>query len=469
LKFHKTYQTEFWILAIPLTILIVLRLLGFDGLYGQDSYEYLRYTKQIEQFYLTGIHPGDFFWTKGYPLISGLLGLIFPLKISLQLVSFLSLIGTAWFVNKTIEHIYPKNSDLKSFLLLSLMLSPFMLRSGITCMSDTLSICCLSGSLYYGLKYKKQTTFITLMLCVLLGVYSVFTRYAAIIPIVIIFVSVIWVWVKNIKIVHLAVLIVPLIFIAIHLFFEIETADLIKHGYMKEWSFANFFKSDFIISDGFQKTLFPNVIYTFFPFYHVGFFFINGILFLFSLKTIKKYFNYNLLIITFIIIFYALFLAGIPFQNNRFLLLTYPLVLILLYPAYVSLMIRLLRFKRLVVSLLVLLQLLLFIRAIQPSYKLNVLEKKLVNELTPFQQNTLYCFDVDVAIQNRGLNFNYKNLWVQEYNSFEKGALVLFNEEKLKVQWEEENPMINWMNLKNNYQLKVIKSLNGGWNLYRIE
>jgi len=467
LNFFKTYQMECWLLATPLFILIILRLLGFDGLYGQDSYEYLRYTKQIEQFYLTGIHPGDFFWPKGYPLISGLFALVLPTNISLQLVSLLSFSGSVWFVNKTIKLIYPKNVDSTIFILLGLVLSPYMLRAGVTSMSDTLSICCLTGSLYYGLYYSKQHTFKALLLCVFLGVYSIFTRHAAFIPVLIIFISISIFWCKNVKIVHLWALIIPLILILIHFYFEVETADLIKHKWLKEWSFTNFFKTKFNMSDGFQENLFPNFVYAFFPFYHIGFFFINGILFLFSIKELKKYFKHNLIIITLSIIFYALFLAGAPFQNNRFLLLTYPLVLILLYPSFNRLIIFFDKY-RLIIGLIIIIQLALFIRVISSNYQLNLTETKIASELTHFQNQTLYSFDIDIAIKGRGLIFNYKNLWVEEYKTFEKGGLVLFNEEKLKEQWKGENPMINWNYLKNNYQLKLIKKLNSGWKLYRI-
>jgi len=86
-----------------------------------------------------------------------------------------------------------------------------------------------------------------------------------------------------------------------------------------------------------------------------------------------------------------------------------------------------------------------------------------------FQHKTLYSFDIDVALKGRGLDFDYRNLWQTEYKSFERGSLVLFNEDKFQTRWEQHNPMINWYNLKNNYELKQVKDFNSGWILYRIE
>lgn len=470
MSFFKTYQTLIWTLSIPLLILLLIRTLGFDGLMGQDSYEYLRYTEQIKQFYLTGTHPGSFFWPKGYSLVAGLLALIMPSNIAIQLITALSFSGTLWFTHRLIKLVHSTNKNSTLFLVVALLFSPYFLRAGLNSMSDMLSIFCLTGSFYFGLSYFKNANFNTLLLCVVFGVYSIFTRYVAIIPISILFVSVLFFWFKNIKFSHLFTLIVPAIFMGIHVYFEANETSFLKHEFLMTWDILNAHKKSFIISDGALDYLFPNIIYALSPFFHPGFFFLGGVLGLFYLYKNRPPFSLNYSILIGVAIFsYALFLSGIPFQNNRFLTLTYPLAIVLLYAPFNYFLERFILFKKPIIGTFLLLQIVLSARALYPSYQLNRLEKKIATQLIPFQKQTLYSFDIDIALQGRGLNFDYKNLWIKEYSSFEPKALVLFNEEKLKKQWDGKNPMINWDTIKKNHQPKAITQFENGWKLYRIE
>ena len=44
---------------------LVRFLYGFDGAFGQDPYEYLRYTDALKNWMVNGTHPGDYFWPIG--------------------------------------------------------------------------------------------------------------------------------------------------------------------------------------------------------------------------------------------------------------------------------------------------------------------------------------------------------------------------------------------------------------------
>ena len=58
----QNLKDKYILYFVPILILITLRyVLNFDGLYGQDAYEYLRYSKEIHTFLLTGSNPGDYF------------------------------------------------------------------------------------------------------------------------------------------------------------------------------------------------------------------------------------------------------------------------------------------------------------------------------------------------------------------------------------------------------------------------
>ena len=60
------------------------------------------------------------------------------------------------------------------------------------------------------------------------------------------------------------------------------------------------------------------------------------------------------------------------------------------------------------------------------------------------------------------------NLWEHKYDSFQLGALVLFNEKKFQVQWKNKNPMTNWHSLNACYRLQLLKKEENGWELFRI-
>ena len=98
----------------------------------------------------------------------------------------------------------------------------------------------------------------------------------------------------------------------------------------------------------------------------------------------------------------------------------------------------------------------------------NYLERYITSKLKSHQNRRLYSFDIDIALQGRGLVFDYKNLWKEEYKVFPDKTLVLFHPTKFKKQWKGKKPIINWDNLITNYNLKVIQNLPEGWVLYEV-
>ena len=75
-----------WIL-FPVLLLIFNLLTGFNGLYGQDSFEYLRYSRELHEYLSGGELPGTFFWPVLYPLSGAVVSFFLPDVLSLQVVS----------------------------------------------------------------------------------------------------------------------------------------------------------------------------------------------------------------------------------------------------------------------------------------------------------------------------------------------------------------------------------------------
>ena len=99
MHFIKTYS---WYIVLPILVLLTARVFfRIDGLYGQDAYEYLRFTKSITEFWHGGVHPYDFFWPIVYPFIGSIFTFVFQDDaLSLQLVSIFSLTGCLIYLSR---------------------------------------------------------------------------------------------------------------------------------------------------------------------------------------------------------------------------------------------------------------------------------------------------------------------------------------------------------------------------------
>lgn len=152
--------------------------LQFDGLYGQDAYEYLRYTESLQNYFTTGKNPGDYFWGVYYPLLGCFLSFIVGNSaLALQLISLLSLIVSSVYLHKIIELIYKEKTNiLVVFVFFSL--SPIVLIHGFLVMSDLLTCALVLGSIYYFLSYYESSKKSMFLFGVAFCLLAILTRYA---------------------------------------------------------------------------------------------------------------------------------------------------------------------------------------------------------------------------------------------------------------------------------------------------
>ena len=141
---NQRYKVRFLLLGflvLALVVLFIVRLIGFDGLYGQDAHEYARYGKELKIFFLTGVQPKDFFWPIYFSFFGALLDLIInDISWSLQLLSILSWAGTGVVSYLALEKLYGiENTKLKLLFTISFIsFSPYFIRFGVSGMSDVL-------------------------------------------------------------------------------------------------------------------------------------------------------------------------------------------------------------------------------------------------------------------------------------------------------------------------------------------
>ena len=101
----KSLIVTYWLyILLPLTYFLVARAIGFDGVYGQDAYEYMRFSESLKNFITSGVNPGAFNWPIGYPLAVSLIDFIINNTfVSGQLVSILALTGIGIISKKFID------------------------------------------------------------------------------------------------------------------------------------------------------------------------------------------------------------------------------------------------------------------------------------------------------------------------------------------------------------------------------
>jgi len=474
MKLHlKNYfNLKTLLLLSPVFLFIIIRyLIGFNGLYGQDSHEYYRYSRAIIDFFKTGNSPGDYFWPIYYPAFGAVLGLFIDNLFSLQLISFLSLSGCLYFLLKIIDNIYIEKNYSVIYLLITFLFAPYVFRNSIVVMSDLLTVFFITSSFFFFLGYINKNGANQFIFFTVFSLLAVLTRYAAavvvIVPSIIIFYEIIRK--KNFSHIIIGIVIATLLIIPHILIRKSNSTEFLGHEWLQKWSLLNFIKRDFVTPDGTEHFRFPNILNSFstifFPTY-----LIFGIVLVFFLQ--KKIFNNKLWLISLsVILIYALFLSGIPYQNQRFFLLSYPFVVIILYPAFERMMSYLQNkkgLKYLIIAFMLVVQLFFCLYFFKSAYDRNILEKEISGYVMNSGYQNVYAFDIDVSFSSYGVDKNVFNLWKEKYNDFKTGSVVIFNEDKFRNQWAGKNPMLNWIELKTNYNLIEMKDFGNGWKAYEI-
>ena len=464
--FKSTYSLFFF----PILVWLIAYFgFSFDGLYGQDAYEYLRYTEALKSFLETGKPPGDYFWGVYYPIFGSVLSFMIPkMVLALQLISVLSLSLGAIYLDKIVRLVYNKDST-NNIPFLFFTLSPFILIHSILVMSDMFACCLTIVAIYHLLVFVKKATGKSLLLGTIFVMFAMLTRYATVVILFpFCFLALVHV-VKKRNFIYVLLSLIAAGLIAIpHIAIRSQNSlQFLSHEWLSSWNILNLFRSNFTTIDGEMHYNCINVIYAFFTFFHPAFFIFGILLLLFFIKRRTIQFPKRQRLFLIAIILYSVFLAGIPFQNKRFLILAFPLIIVFLFPIIKQLFESLKR-PKLVLIIIVFIQVSLGIFYAKTFFERNILERTIAQEIEKYQGSTIYAFDIDIALKGRKLDFKYKSLWKEKLPDFETNALLLVNGKQLEKQWKGKNPLVNWQNAKQNYQLEKLKSFSGDFNLYRI-
>lgn len=467
-----SFKRAFW-LILPVFLLLVLECIGFNGLYGQDSYEYLLYSRSIHNYLLGGELPGQYFWPVLFPLSGALLSFLLPDILALQIVSLFSFGLTLVFLHKILIRLFPENSS-GTFLYLVLFysLSPFILRVATTIMSEATAMLFIAIFFYYYIRIVHSFKRTDFLIMVIAGLAAINTRYATFIIIMIPGLHALILFLRKFHMPTLvfSMLIACTVFLPNFLLSIYEPGSIFGQVHLVHWNLKNFFRNSFQTADGHLTYACPNICFVFSNLINPGYIF-TGVPFMifFRIRILKiRFFQ----VILAVILFYSLFLAGISFQNNRILLLSFPCLIILFSDTFLYISEQLKKWKQpyqvLLIVLVVSVQVALFCRAFKPFYNDNRQTKYIIGRIQNYPGKLIYTMGIDQALKGYKCNNEIVNLWESRQENFRSKSLVLFNLEKFSEQWKGFNPMINWENMNRGHHLILLEEMPGGWNLYEI-
>lgn len=465
----STFFKEFSvILMVAISLFFIFHFVfQFNGLYGQDSHAYYQYSILLSDW-LNGEQPdfGFFFWPKLFPFLGALISLSGISSLSaLQLISFLSFVGTLAFTLKIITLLYKKSGLV--FIILGAMTQIYFMRGGFLVMSDMLTTFFCTAAIYFYLQFLKNENWITFFLLLGFIVAAFFTRYTSVVLLSIPAIHVCTQLLKRVnrlkQIIVLALTLGGIVFLFMmngqfmqSLWFVVDT-----------WTPLNIFTRTFHTPDGIVTNTVPNGLYVFGNFFHFGYLSF-GLLLLPFFKQLRN--SNRVLVLTAFV--YLLFLAGHPMQNYRFLMIVHPIVLIILFPLFHSLVLWL-KSKRLFVVFVIgviVFNLGFAWYSFQKTLKVHSVELEVVKSIQKQNHSgTIYSFYVDQSFKSYGIENQVNNFFYKDYPTFEKGSLVVFNEQKFEKQWKGHKVMRNWQRLKSNYHLDTLSLLSDNWVIYRIK
>lgn len=472
-----------WLPAASAAGLVLLAFaLHFNGLYGQDAHEYLRLSRAYFQHF-QGIEyvpegRGDAAFGVGYPLAGALLQFLgLGAAQGLQAVSALTAGAALWLFDGCLRALSAGAHRWSRWLYAGVALagSAYFVRAGLSAMSDALGLALALGAFRYGLRAVERRHGRDAVWAAVFAGLAVLTRFSLAALMLPLAAGVAWAfrrrrrewgWLAG-------AIGAGLLTLAPHFLLKMNVpASPFAHSLLQGWSPLNLFRAEFSNANGTVDYGWPNLLYALFPLAHPGFLLPLPLLFLMAKKTDfllpAKRVALGCLSV------YLFFLGGVPHQNLRYLLPAYALLLLLLFPAwdrFVSY--GLYFFKKITLGLLALgivSQVYFTVKILTPVVARNRLENEAagrVKKVVPAGA-FIFAFDLDIALKSYLPEMRFQNLWERRYGDFPPGSFILFNEPRLRGQWQGRNPMLNWDFAVQNFDLREAAALPGGWVLYEV-
>lgn len=474
-------SSDYWIpFLLLLCLLLVSCLLPFNGLYGQDAHEYLRLTGALHAYFDRGIPLAHSYFPISYSLVAWLFSKAIGNDIvALQLVSMVALAAAFFYMKKLSSLLFGEMATSNLYLLTFFFLSPYVLRFGLLSMSDMLCLFFVIAALYHCLRYVKLHSPMDAGLFSLFTGLALSTRYAVMIlllfPAVLLFSAVLRgrdYQAAIFLLLFCCALLPDWIIRGRILFLQREDGhffiDYASNAYA--WSAKNFFRSDFQNADGSQHYSAWNIAVATYNIIHPAFLFAGIVLLLFLKR--KDFAPAAIRMLAFMVLAYGLFIAGLHYQNNRYLLQSFPMVLLIFYPAFRRVETKYLteiRTRWLLFAMITVIQLTLFIFSFQKIYSINRTEREIASSLETYAGQTVYTCDMVGALSSYHVKNPVIDLYFNRVTEPLENSLLLFNYDYFSQHYKSKNPMLNWDTFHDHFRLRVLRSYPDGWVLYSIE
>jgi len=454
-------------------------LLHFNGLYGQDGYEYLRYCNALHGYFQKGINPGDMFFPMFYSMAGSLICFVFPSPmLVMQGISIVAFCIGMVYIQKAIQLMFNEDNKMlvSIYIVVFFILSPYVFRFSVLVMSDMLAMMFCLATLFHAVSYFKSRANKDFVFCIMFSLAAILTRTPCAI---VVSIPVFLVCIRFIKQFDLVTFLIALATAAILLapdyllrhrvlFFELvhQRPRLVYLRNYPSWSVLNLFMHEFMTNDGHLTFRQWNIFQVFFNFIHPGYLF-AGIVFVMFIRKVD-FSSLWFKIISVVVLVYAIFLAGFNSQNMRYLLIDFPWILILFYPAFKRIAAFLVQKKIAFVCLLltVAVQLIFTGYSFATVYRYNKADREFVGAIKSYPGRTVYCFGPDGALKAYGLPNKIINISDYKLDHVEPNSLILVNPVSLGSQFSGTNPGINWKFIQKQKTFRPLEKLADGWELY---
>ncbi|MBK8340725.1 MAG: glycosyltransferase family 39 protein [Flavobacteriales bacterium] len=421
---------------------------GYQGLNGQDAHDYLRIAKAWAAWGQGGTRPVMAEHPHGYPMLGAAIGKVFGSELwGLRILSAAGLVLLLVVFHNLLYRAFPEARWIGPFLLLGFAVAPFLLRYALVVMSDVPAIALLALSFHATVRWIAQHRAMWLLVAVCAAALAVCMRLAAVPMVLLLAVA----WVQGGsegRVVRWRIAIAALAVGGLVLWWALPLQRIqaaIAGSPLAEWSLLNLFRREQVSDDGVLRYAVPNIAYVLGVAVHPGFLPMGPLLLPFLRR--RDLYPAHARLALVLLAGYLLFIAGMPFQNDRVLLMAQPFALVLLFPTFERAMDFLLA-KGIragwVVMVLALVQSGLFVRAILPFMHQAQVERELADRIADLRAPRIYTHGMGAALHTWCPGTPVTELWYKEIDRFEAGAIILVRPANLTAQWTGLPPAVNW-------------------------
>lgn len=419
---------------------------AYQGLNGQDAHDYLRLAREWSRAFGGDEWPRMQEHPHGYPLLGALIGAtgigeLLALRLLSAAALVLAMFALARLLRLGVKREVRDESPLLAFIFLGMALSPFLLRQSLTVMSDMAAIASCVLAFEQSVRWREGRKFRRLLWIALALALGLSFRLA-VAPIVIVLVG--WMllqmndqqrrfsFLKKASLLVVAVLFLPY-------------AALLLGLPVEDWSLQNLVRSEHHSDDGFLSNRLPNVIYVMLAPVHPGFIPFGITLVPFFRRS--DWSDARTQLATTIFICYAVFVGGMPYQNDRVLLLAQPFALAMLWPAFLRAWAWLesrRSLRAIVLACAFVAQVVLCMRAISPFIQQAGMEREVLDRVAALEPMHVYTHGLGAACGTYLPGVIVTELWHAEVDRFVAGSVVVAKPLDLEAQWKGLHPQRNW-------------------------